>query len=302
MLSGLKEWRARIASVCESYLRAHGRPLRLMRPRRYTEKMQWRKLFDLDPRYVILSDKLAIRGFIAAQLGSAHLVPLLWQGDDPNSIPFDELVPPYVLKSTHASGHTIVVGKGQLPDRDAIRTTARNWLVHCHGTAMGEPGYVHVPPRLAIERQIILTGDMPPLERRFFVFDGIVRVINTVFVEKERVRNGAFHTAEWERLDWHFTRDLAGVPFPRPALLNEMMHTAAHLSKGFDHLRIDIYDCGDRFWIGEMTVYAWSGLVPFVPDEADYALGAFWRLRRPLTRAIATVLTRRWEIRKLALQ
>jgi hypothetical protein len=187
------------------------------------------------------------------------------------------------------------VREGQIPDRAAIRIMAKDWLSRCHGTAMGEPGYIRVPRRLAIERQVFSAGKKPPLERRLFVFHGVVCIINTVFVEGERVRNGAFHTAEWERLDWHFTRKLADAPFPRPVLLDQLVKAAVRLGQGFEHLRIDFYDCDDRFWVGEMTVYAWSGLVPFVPDEADYQLGAFWRLRQPFLRAMFTVLTRPWD-------
>lgn len=129
------------------------------------------------------------------------------------------------------------------------------------------------------------------------VFHGVVCIINTVFVEGERVRNGAFHTVEWERLDWHFTRKLTDMSFPRPVLLDTMVRAAARLGRGFEHLRIDFYDCDNRFWVGEMTVYSWSGLVPFVPDAADYQLGTFWHLRRPFLRALSTVLTRPWDIR-----
>ena len=79
-------------------------------------------------------------------------------------------------------------------------------------------------------------------------------------------------------------------------LLDEMLHVATLLATGFDHLRIDMYDQGDRFWVGEITVYSYSGLVPFTPDEADYWLGAAWKLHSPLRRALATMLRRPWEI------
>ncbi len=282
--SRMVEWRAARGRIIDRYRAEHdGRTPNLFRPRRYTDKVQWRKLFDLDPRYAILSDKLAVRDFIAARIGQEHLVPLLWHGDDPDLIPFDDLEPPYVLKSTH--------------DRDAIRATARGWLAMCHGTLLDEPGYVPVPKRLIIERTMRIARGERPVERKFFVFDGKVAFIQTVFVENGANRHGAFHTPDWEWRPWYFTRALPEATFQRPPVqLERMLAVAARLGAGFEHLRVDMYDLDDRFWVGEITVYPWSGLAHFNPDEADYLVGAAWKLRRPLFRASMTLLTRRWKI------
>ena len=293
-------WLGVIHRVRDAYRHHLGRQAHLFRPRRFTEKMQWRKLFDLDPRYAVLLDKLAARDLIAARLGCEHLVPLLWHGDDPDQIPFDELTPPYVLKSTHACGHVIIVGEGQPADRDAIRATARGWLGYCHGRSLDEPGYIHLARRLMVERQIVATANAPLLERKLFMFDGKVGVINTIWVDSDRTRRGAFHTADWELLPWAIERAPLEMPLPRPRHLDAMVHAASRLAAGFDHLRVDFYDDGDRFWLGELTVYSYSGLAPITPDAADYRLGSLWKLRHPAPRALATMLTRRWEIRRPA--
>jgi hypothetical protein len=85
------------------------------------------------------------------------------------------------------------------------------------------------------------------------IFDGRAGIFNTVFVEAGRVRNGAVHTPEWQRLPWYFTRDLSAMEFPRPALLADMLVAASRVSAGHDHLRVVIFDAGDRFWVGELT-------------------------------------------------
>ena len=69
----MSEWRASIGRVRKAYRDHFGREPNLMRPRLYSEKMQWRKLFDLDPRYAVLSDKLAARDFIAQTIGAVFL-------------------------------------------------------------------------------------------------------------------------------------------------------------------------------------------------------------------------------------
>lgn len=266
---------ARGFRVCRAYAKAHGRVPSLLRPRRYSEKMQCRKLFDFNPAFPILCDKLAVRDFVVARVGCEHVIPLLWAGA-PAEIPFDRLAQPFVLKSTHASGHVVIVDCDDIPDVEAIRTRAERWLATNYGAAHDEPGYEPVPPRLIIEAMVTLADGARPDEVRLFVFDGKVAVINTVFVEEGKVRNGAFHTPDWTRLSWHFTRPIDRV-FPKPARLQDMIELAERLGQGLDHVRVDIYDCGDQLWIGELTVYSWSGHARFTPDEADLELGSHWQ-------------------------
>jgi hypothetical protein len=71
----IHQWGAAILRVRAAYTHGHnGRKPRLLRPRRFTEKMQWRKLFDLNPLYAVISDKLAVRDFIAERVGNDLLL------------------------------------------------------------------------------------------------------------------------------------------------------------------------------------------------------------------------------------
>jgi len=281
---------ARAFRVRRAYAKAHGRPPRLLRPLRFTEKIQWRKIFDFNPVFPILCDKIAVREYIAARVGHEHLIPLLWSGA-PAEIPFDRVAKPFFLKSTHSSGQVIMIDRDDVSDTAAIQARAEGWLAINHGTTYDEPGYGPVPPRLMIEQTVTTADGTRPDEVRLFVFDGKVAVINTVFVENGKIRNGAFHTPDWTRLNWHFTRTIDRAS-PKPIRLHDMIELAERLGQGLDHVRVDIYDCGDRIWIGELTLYSWSGYSRFHPDEADFELGSYWRTRTPGWRAIIAELFR----------
>jgi hypothetical protein len=288
-------WLVALARVHARYILLHKRLPNVLAPRRYTEKVQWRKLFDMNPIYATLSDKLAVRGFIASKVGEAELVPLIWSGAA-EDIPFDRLrAPPYVLKSNHASGQYILIGADNEIYRDAIRERAVEWLSQRYGAMADEPGYVPVPPRLMVEQAVLTDEGKRPDEIRLFVFDGKVAVANTVFVEDHKIRNGAFHTRDWVPLGWHFSR-LLDREFLRPRRLSDMIRIAERLGEGLDHIRVDFYDCGERIYIGEIALYPWSGFSRFNPDEADLVLGGYWLLRNPLRRALTAVLFGRREI------
>src|ERR1700761_9338922 len=72
----LLRWAVILRRIRYAYAQAHdGRRLRLARPGRYTDKMQWRKLFDLNPLYAVITDKLAARTFVASRANPNILVP-----------------------------------------------------------------------------------------------------------------------------------------------------------------------------------------------------------------------------------
>ena len=294
----LVTWVCVIRRVRNQYHQVFGRMPSLLRPRRFTEKVQWRKLFELDPLFAIMSDKLAARDFIAGRIGAGRQAELLWVGDNPDAIPFDWLAPPYVLKSTHGSGHTIFVRDKAALDQAAVRAAARAWLAHCHGTSSHEPAYIHLPRRLIAERLLCNADGGTPIERRVFVFDGRAALIQTTVVVSDGVlRTPAFHTRAWERVPIRLISIPDVIPPPRPPLLPDILDLAERIGAGLSHCRVDVYDCGDQLVIGEITLYSWSGLARFHDPAYDLALGAPWTIRRPVLRALRAIARQRWEIR-----
>jgi hypothetical protein len=293
----LATWLRVIARVCIEYRRKHGRMPALLRPRRFTEKMQWRKLFELEPCFAVISDKLAARDFVAARIGAGRQAALLWAGDDPDAIPFDRLVPPYVLKSTHAAGQTIIVRDANALDANAARSAARGWLAYCFGSANCEPAYICVPRRLVVEQLLVDAHGAAPIERRVFVFDGHATIIQTTVVGANGLlRTPAFHSRDWERLPIRLSSVPDEIPPVRPKLLGDIIGLAERLGAGLSHCRVDIYDCGDTLTIGEVTLYSWSGMSPFHDPAQDLAMGAHWKIRHPALRALRAVAFGRWEI------
>ena len=65
---------------------------------------------------------------------------------------------------------------------------------------------------------------------------------------------------------------------PKPENYDEMVTIAKTLSKGFPHVRIDLYNVEGKIYFGEMTFFSASGYYIFDPDEFDFELGAKWTL------------------------
>jgi hypothetical protein len=294
----LGQWALVIRRVSADYRHFTGRTPSLLRPRRFTEKMQWRKLFELDATFAVQSDKLAARDFVAARIGPGRQADLLWAGNDPDAIPFDRLVAPYALKSTHASGHTIIVRDPSALDEASARATARGWLADCYGTSMNEPAYIHLPRRLIVERLLLRPDGTTPLEQKVYVFDGRAIFIRTNTPDANgRARFGDVHSRDWTRLPIAWDSPAHPVPPPRPVRLAEIIELAERLGAGTSHCRVDFYDCGDTVMVGELTLYSQSGLTVYADPADDFLLGAHWTISWPILRAVWAVAVRRWEIR-----
>jgi hypothetical protein len=64
-----------------------------------------------------------------------------------------------------------------------------------------------------------------------------------------------------------------------PPNFEEMVAVARTLSEGFSFLRVDLYNVSGKIYFGELTFFPASGMLPFVPDEADFEIGKMLNVR-----------------------
>lgn len=106
-----------------------GRALHLKHPTRFTEKLQWYKLYYRDPDMLRCVDKYEVRAYLRER-GFQDLLPRCFGVfDSPDQLPVPQLPDRFVLKDTLGSGGNAVL---LCPDKDradwrAIRKTAAGW-------------------------------------------------------------------------------------------------------------------------------------------------------------------------------
>ena len=86
-------------------------------PRSFSEKVVNPMLFDRNTLWTILSYKLRVREYIASKVGKEYLIPLLWNGNNPEEILFNELPLKFVIKATHGCKYNIIVTDKMQLDR-----------------------------------------------------------------------------------------------------------------------------------------------------------------------------------------
>ena len=84
---------------------------------------------------------------------------------------------------------------------------------------------------------------------------------------------------EWNLLQWNqWNYGNYDGTFEKPANFDEMVEVAKALSKGFDHVRVDLYNINGQIYFGELTFTNGGGYEPIYPREMDYKLGSMWKL------------------------
>ncbi|AZO68696.1 hypothetical protein LRP31_22875 [Mesorhizobium mediterraneum] len=244
-------------------------------PATFTEKIHWRKIFDDDPRFAIVLDKLKAKEFVRDRLPWLLVPAVLWRGDDPREIPFDELTIPYIVKCNHGCNMNAVVPDPATADRDAIIAEMSRHLAETYGSRKLERGYAHIKPQVFVETLIGKDHDYQPIDYKFNVIAGRVAfVVVTSF--RSTVRKTALFDRDWRRLAVVQGGIDASLEIARPQSFSRMVEAAEILGGEFDMMRVDFYEDGGEPVFGEFTIYPRSGLQQFEPPAFDRELGACW--------------------------
>jgi hypothetical protein len=282
--------RSTIASLERTLMRKHylkrlyksitGSPLNLENPTRYTEKIQWRKIYDRNPLIVETTDKLKVRDYVRRRIGEDLLTKIYWVGKDPKSIPFNDLPNSFVLKTNHGCGFNIFVPDKIKLDKQAAIDQLSNWLETTYGKEALEWAYRHINRYVYAEEYLVDERGQRPTDYKFFVFRGKSPAL---FICSSRHSD-----LRWDfyDIDWNCLGVNAGKPnsercLKKPSGFDKMKEYAEILGKEFDYVRIDLYDLNSRIIFGEMTHYPASGLIVYDPISFDYWMGSFWELPGP---------------------
>lgn len=265
------------AKLAEMYRMRIGEELHLAPPRGYTEKIQWRKLYGLFPIHSELSDKYAVRKWVAERIGEEYLIPLLGVWDSFDEIPFASLPDSFVLKTTNASGTNLIVKSKKTLNYKLAKRKFDYWMQLKYWIAYGyEMQYEEIRPRIIAEVFIKDESGMEDLrDYKFLCFHGKVEFI-WVDVGRYHDHKRYVYYSDWTPAPFNQLYPIYSDPPVKPENLKKMIELAQDLSKDFDHVRVDLYNTNGRIYFSEMTFTNGSGFEKILPHEWDEKLGDFW--------------------------
>ncbi len=249
----------------------------LTRPSTFTEKVLCKMLFDRNELLPIISDKLAVRDFVRARVGSAILTKIYAVYDSDIEIRLDDLPDKFVLKANHGSQFNYFVESVAYKIPEIIAPCTRKWLTTNYGLQNGEWAYKSIHPKIFAEEYLEPEGN-DLIDYKFFCFDGEPKFLKVGVGYKLGGRSRFFdlnwNTYQVAEYQLNFPRNMV----PRPENLAEMLEISRLLSRGFDFLRVDLYNIRNRIVFGELTSYHSAAAHRFYPREYDYKFGSYWNL------------------------
>lgn len=263
-----------------------GRKLNLKNPKRYTEKLQWYKLYYRDPLMAQCADKYEVRKYVES-LGLGHILNECYGVfDKPEDIDFAKLPNQFVLKDTlGGGGNSVIICKDKSKaDIDSYIKQMNEW-VHTKPIRSGGREWPYYSGkfnhRIIVEKIISTTNKGGLTDYKFFCFDGkpyCLYVMNERYTEsgvRQNILNLDFKIMPFMR------EQISGLRYiSKPQKFDEMIAVAERLSKNFPYVRIDLYYENNQIIFGEFTYFPESGYYNFDPDEFDFILGEKFDLPR----------------------
>lgn len=257
-----------------------GKHLNLENPQTYNEKLQWLKLYDRKPLYTTIVDKVLVKEWVKEVLGdNKYIIPTLTVWENVNDMRTEGLPNKFVLKTNNGSSSAgVIVCKDK--NKFDFELAKKKLNKAQHGSVwkdMREWPYKNIVPKVFAEEYLEdASGELT--DYKFFCFDGEVKAL---FIGTERFSEEVkfdFFDSDFNHLDLYQVHPMSGRDIPKPENFEEMKALASKLSKGFPHVRVDLYNVKGKIYFGEITFYHHGGFAPFHPEKWNYEFGSWIKL------------------------
>lgn len=247
--------------------------LNLDHPVTMNEKLQWLKLYNRNPEYTTIVDKITVKDYIANRIGAEYVVPTLAVWNSTKEINIENLPGQFVLKTNHSGGNKGVIickEKDKLNLEDAIDKL--NISIHTDlYRNYGEWPYKNVQKRIFAEKYL---GD-DLTDYKFYCYNGNVDAVLLCIDRQIGSPKFYFFDREWNLKRYNQRGKEAPQDFtlPKPANIDKMFALASELSKGIPFVRVDFYNVDGKIYFGEMTFFPASGFDRKRLPESDLLFG-----------------------------
>ncbi len=260
------------------------RALNLKNPKRFTEKIQWYKLYYRNPVMKKCVNKYAVRKYIKEKGLGNILIPLYAHYKWAEDVEWDKLPNSFVIKTQHGGGglNVIVVpDKSKITKKEVVDKLA--YKIDKVGKKGGgrEWAYWGNPTGIVVEK-LLVNEERPEAgvnDYKIFCYNGKPKYI-IVDVDRYIGHKRNFYDTNWNNLNITSDCPAANREIEKPSNLEEMLKVAAILSEDFPYVRVDLYSVENKVYFGELTFYPWSGYVQYNPDKADFLFGEDFELRK----------------------
>jgi hypothetical protein len=255
------------------FLKRTGEKLNLENPETFNQKINYLKLRGDQQLMANLTDKYAVKDYVAKRIGDEHVVPTYGMWERAADIDFDSLPEKFVLKCTHGCEMNIICKSKEHLDIDDAKWWLQTWLDTDFAFRNGfEMQYHYINPRIIAEEYLDSIGEVID-DYKVYCFDGKAKYIHYL-TDRDKGLRMAYYDLDWNYIRFKYAEHEFADPVPKPENLDELIALCEKLAKGISFVRMDFYYTTSKEWkFGEMTFTPASGAIDWDPPEWNKKLG-----------------------------
>ncbi len=247
-------------------------------PLHRADKYAWRKVFDRNPLFTEVSDKLKAKSYARIRCPQVRTAQVLWTGSRAEDIPDELLSGNVVVKANHGSSWNYFVRDGKY-NRAELNKVANGWLARRFGRRYAEWGYFGVEPALFVEEMLFDSADPIVNEYKFYVGGGQVAFAFVRQCGPDGSRIGGAISHAGELLSGAYIGGQLSQDIKVPAEFAQLRSIALQLSEEFDMVRCDLHLVGGEVYFSELTLYSDGGYGWTDGAELNQRFANIWNLR-----------------------
>lgn len=241
----------------------------LRNPSTFNEKLLHDRLFHKNELIQIISDKYAVRDYVAKCIGEEYLIPLLATYDSCNELKEADLPSDCAIKMNHSSGQ-IVIRKNS-SDISKRYPEIVNWFKDKYRYQELMWFNQKIERKLVAEELLLDEKGQVPKDYKFFVFGDEVEFVQ-VDLDRFNGHSRMLYSPDWKPMDVSYAYPV-GYESESPECLDEMLDLAIKLGADFSFMRVDLYEVDGKIYFGELTPYPLAGWGRLEPYSYDVHLG-----------------------------
>ncbi|MCR4879629.1 MAG: hypothetical protein K5906_01565 [Bacilli bacterium] len=263
------------AYVKLEYRYVTGHKLNLANPVRYTEKLQYLRLYTYPNNLEVskCASRDGLREYVKEKGLEDHLINCLGIYEKFDDIDFMKLPNQFVMKCTHGCAMNYIVYDLVSLDKDKLRKQFNRWMKQNYGKKTVEMHYSPIKPQIIIE-ELLLENNELPVEYKIHVFNGKAKYLYVVTGRNKDIHYNNY-LIDWTDFDKaqfnHWTK--LDKEIKKPQNFAEAIKIAETLAAPFPFVRVDLYIINGKVYISEMTFTPAKGTLTFKDDESDFIIG-----------------------------
>ena len=252
-----------------------GHKLNLNNPIRYTEKLQYLRLYTYPKNKDVIrcAGRVGVRDYLKELGLEEYLIKIYGIFNSYDDIDFSKLPNQFVMKCTHGSGMNFICYDKEKIDHKSLKKKFNCWLKTNYGKKTVEMHYSPIKPQIIIEELMLENGKLPT-EYKIHVFNGVAKYLYVVTSRNVDIRYNNYYI-DWTPFDgaqfngWKKTV----YPLEIPENFKNMVVLSENLAKIFPFVRVDLYTINGKIYFSEMTFTPAKGTLIFDDDDADFEIG-----------------------------